>query len=66
MTDGPVAEVTKVKETAERLANGESTEGADPVRTLAGLVHHLASVVEDLALREPDRRPTAPLSGAEE
>jgi hypothetical protein len=66
MADGPVVEVTRVKETAVRLANGESPDGADPVRVLAGLVHQLASLVEDLELREPDRGPTAPLSGAEE
>jgi hypothetical protein len=66
MEDGPVVEVTKVKETAERLAKGESSERVDPVRVLAGLVHQLASLVEGLAVREPGQGPTAPLSGVEE
>ena len=39
-------EVTKVKETAERLANGEASEGADQIRVLAGLIHQLAEQVE--------------------
>ena len=40
---GSSAELTKVRETAERLANGESVEGADPIRVLAGLVRQLAT-----------------------
>jgi len=45
-----VAEVRKTKETADRVANGESPkEGADDVRVLAGLVHQIAEQVERLA-----------------
>ena len=41
-----LAEVTKVKETAERVANGETAAGADQIRVLAGLIHQLAEQVE--------------------
>jgi hypothetical protein len=41
-----LAEVAKVKETAERMANGEATAGADQIRVLAGLIHQLAEQVE--------------------
>ena len=41
-----LAEVTRVKETAERLANGEAAAGADQIRVLAGLIHQLATQVE--------------------
>jgi hypothetical protein len=41
-----LAEVTKVKETAERLANGEAAAGGDQIRVLAGLIHQLAEQVE--------------------
>ena len=41
-----LAEVTKVKETAGRLAHGEATGEGDPVRVLAGLIHQLAEQVE--------------------
>jgi hypothetical protein len=41
-----LAEVTKVKETAERLANGEAAAEADQIRVLAGLIHQLAAQVE--------------------
>ena len=41
-----LAEVTKVKETAERVANGEAAAGADQIRVLAGLIHQLAEQVE--------------------
>ena len=43
-----IAEVVKVRETAERLANGDSTDGADQVRVLAGLVFQLAEQVQRL------------------
>jgi hypothetical protein len=46
--EAPLAEVASVKETAERLANGETPEEADQVRVLAGLVHQLAEQVEKL------------------
>lgn len=42
-------EATKIKETAERLANGDSPEGADHIRVLAGMIHQLAEQVERLA-----------------
>lgn len=41
-----LAEVTKVKETAERVANGESAGEGDQIRVLAGLIHQLAEQVE--------------------
>jgi len=37
-----------VKETAERLANGEAPDGVDQVRILAGLVFQLAEQIERL------------------
>ena len=44
-----LAEVRNAKETAERIANGESPkEGADDVRVIAGLVHQIAEQVERL------------------
>jgi hypothetical protein len=63
---GSSAELTKVRETAERLANGESVEGGDPIRVLAGLVQQLATQVERDARSSPDHGPTAPLSEAPE
>jgi hypothetical protein len=39
-------EVKKVKETAERVANGDSSSDADQVRVVAGLVHQLAEQTE--------------------
>jgi hypothetical protein len=47
--DGVGAEVTSVKETAERIANGDVPEGADHTRVLAGLIKQLAEQVERLA-----------------
>ena len=45
-----VAEVRKAKETADRIANGDSPKGeADDLRVLAGLVHQIAEQVERLA-----------------
>jgi len=45
-----LAEVRKTKETADRMANGESPKpGADDVRVLAGMVHQVAEQVERLA-----------------
>jgi hypothetical protein len=46
--DGAIAEVVKVRETAEKLANGDYPEEADHVRVLAGLIHQLAEPVERL------------------
>jgi hypothetical protein len=46
-----LAEVRATKETAERVANGESPkEGADEIRVLAGLVHQVTEQVERLAM----------------
>lgn len=45
-----LAEVRTTKETAERMANGESPKaGADDLRVLAGMVHQVAEQVERLA-----------------
>jgi hypothetical protein len=46
--EAALAEVRKVKETAERLANGETPDEADQTRVLAGLVFQLAEQVERL------------------
>ena len=43
-----LAEIKKVSQSAERLAKGDSTEEADHVRVLAGLVHQLAEHTERL------------------
>jgi hypothetical protein len=64
--DGSSGEVAKIKETAERLANGESVGEGDPVRVLAGLVQQLAMEVERGDRTSPDRGPIAPLDGAPE
>jgi hypothetical protein len=48
-------EIRKVKETAERMANGDYPEEADHLRSVAGLVHHLAEQTERLV--EPMRAP---------
>jgi hypothetical protein len=42
-------EVAKVKETAERVANGDSSTDVDQIRVVAGLVHQLAEQTERLA-----------------
>jgi hypothetical protein len=44
-------EVTKVKETAQRVANGDSSSDADQVRVVAGLVHQLAEQTERILAR---------------
>jgi hypothetical protein len=46
---GAVAEIAKIRETADRIANGESGEGGDPVRVLAGLIGHLAEQLDRIA-----------------
>ena len=51
-------EIRKIKETAERMANGDYPEEADQLRSVAGLVHHLAEQTERLV--QPMH---APLSG---
>lgn len=45
---GALTEVAKVRETAERLANGDFPEQADHIRVLAGLIGQLAEQVERL------------------
>ena len=53
MTDGVeaiIAEARRTKETAERMANGDSPlREADDIRVLAGMVHQVAEQVERLA-----------------
>lgn len=59
-----LAEVRKVKETAERLAKGEAAIEADQIRVLAGLIHQLAEQVErmvDVGTMTPmGRGPSSP------
>lgn len=43
------AEARSTAETADRLANGESPEGADEVRMLSGMVRQLADQIGRLA-----------------
>jgi hypothetical protein len=50
-------EAAKTKETADRMANGESTDDKDDIRVLAGMVKQVAEQVERLAgLVDADRR----------
>ena len=44
--DAALAEIAKVKATAEHLATGDASPDGDPMRELAGLVHELAEQVE--------------------
>jgi hypothetical protein len=46
---GALAEIRKVKDTADRLANGSYPEDADHIRVLAGMIHQLAEQLERLA-----------------
>jgi len=48
-TSDPVDEIRSTRETAQKIANEGSTEGADVTRVLAGLIAHLAEQVEKLA-----------------
>ena len=50
MLQGVAAEARKVRETADKLAEGDSPEGADTVRVLAGMIRQLAEQVERLAV----------------
>ena len=43
------SEAAATKETADRMANGETPSEADEVRVLAGMVRQLADQVERLA-----------------
>ena len=69
---GALAEVAKVRDTAERLANGDYPEQADHVRVLAGLIGQLAEQVERMVPGDggvatteedltPDEAPAEPL-----
>jgi hypothetical protein len=52
--DGSSGRVAKIRETAERVANGESVgNGEDPLRVLAGLVRQLA---EEVSVARPALR----------
>ena len=53
--EAALVEVANVKETAERVAKGESSDDADQTRVVAGLVHHLAEQTERLfaSMRTP-------------
>jgi hypothetical protein len=53
---GALAEVAKVRETAQKLANGDYPEQADHVRVLAGLIGQLAEQVERMS-PQGDMRP---------
>ena len=64
--DGSSGRVAKIRQTAERVANGESIGNEDPVRVLAGLVRQLAEEVERDSASSPDHGPIAPLDGAPE
>jgi hypothetical protein len=54
-TEGALAEVASVKDTADRLANGDYTEDADHIRVLAGLIRQLAEQVERLSDKESQK-----------
>jgi hypothetical protein len=53
--DAVLLEIRKIKDTAERMANGDYPQEADQLRSVAGLVHHLAEQTERLV--EPMRAP---------
>jgi hypothetical protein len=48
-------EAAKTKETADRMANGESTDEKDAARVLAGMVKQVAEQVERLVALIEDR-----------
>jgi hypothetical protein len=54
-----LTEIAKVRITADKLAKGESVEGGDTERVLAGLVAQLAAQVERLSGSQPARDPAA-------
>jgi len=62
--EAALVEVTKVKETAERIASGDATAEVDQVRVVAGLVHQLAEQTERLFA--PTLAPVANGSKAEQ
>jgi hypothetical protein len=49
-TQAALDEVRKTRDTAARLANGDSSEDADHIRVLAGMIQKLAEQVERLAI----------------
>ena len=53
-------EIRKIKETAERMANGDYPDEADQLRSVAGLVHHLAEQTERLVPLMPTPLISAP------
>ena len=61
-TEGAIAEVRKVRDTADKLAEGDYAEGSDHVRVLAGMIRQLAEQVERLAVdtAPPPSRGTGP------
>jgi hypothetical protein len=59
--EAALLQVAKVKETAERVANGDSSTEVDQTRVVAGLVHQLAEQTERLfaSVRAPAGEDTA-------
>jgi hypothetical protein len=49
IVDAIRAEAAATKETADRMANGETPAAADDIRVLAGMVRQLADQIERLA-----------------
>jgi hypothetical protein len=62
--EGALAEVASVRDTADRLANGNYTEDADHIRVVAGLIKQLAEQVERLS--GDDGRKTTVEAGSED
>jgi hypothetical protein len=58
----PVADIVAIKETAERMANGDLPNDADPTRVLAGMIQHLAEAIERMSAQALP--PDAPLAQA--
>lgn len=53
--EAALAEVASVRETADRVANGDAPEDADQIRVLAGLIRQLAEQVERLSGQESQK-----------
>lgn len=62
---GALAEIASVRETADRVANGDAPEDADQIRVLAGLIRQLAEQVERL-FAESDRDEASDGPGTQE
>ena len=60
--EAALLQVAKLKETDERVANGDSLTEADQTRVVAGLVHQLAEQTERLfgSLRAPASKTRRP------